>query len=497
MRTALKLTGGIITLLVVLFIITIIVLTNVVNPNDYRKNIDSYVFHKTGRHLVIGKVAWSFIPWLGVDLKKVQLTNPSGFKGPNLANVDEVKIKMRFWPLLTGSVQFGKIVVTHADINLVTNSAGKQNWSAWSKAATHHQTRSKAPTSTPKAPIRQLQIAGIRVIDSTIKVMNQKTRTTTLLSDFNLNTGAINNAQNFPLTASFNLQQRNAKNSTFITAHARANFDLQRQIYKITHTVITTKTRRPNLPVLMSNLKGTMIINLPAQTLTFSPLAAQIANMNINARLQINQLLHTPRINLTVSSHDTALQPFITKLQGKSQLKGTLSFNAAITTSGASSKALLANLNGKGNMTITNGVIAGINLNNLLAVGNAIIHQQSAPPQRQSWLQTSFSSLSGTYVIHNGVLRNNDLRLVAGQVGAHGAGTVNLNGNTIINYVLTAEYRSAADTTQPLAVPIIIRGSLFHPSIKPDYGNIAKQVLTNALQKHGGHLNLNTLFKGL
>src|SRR3990167_2054503 len=98
MRTALKIIGSIIAIAIVLFIITIIVLTTVVNPNDYKNRIDQYVYSQTGRHLIIqGNVGWSFIPWLGIDLKKVTITNPPEFQGPNLATLGEIKLIVRFF----------------------------------------------------------------------------------------------------------------------------------------------------------------------------------------------------------------------------------------------------------------------------------------------------------------------------------------------------------------------------------------------------------------
>lgn len=513
MSTAIKFITGTICLLIGLFIITIIVLTKVVNPNDYRQHIDKYIFQKTGRHLLIGKIGWSFIPWLGVDLQKVQVTNPTGFKGSNLANIGEVKIKVRFWPLLTFSMQLGKIVIKNANINLITNSAGKQNWSDWrSAAATKPQATEsiKKISKEPKPsrmnvqmPVHQVKIASIRITNSTINLINQKAKTKTKLSDFDFKTGTIDNAQNFPIKMSFDLEQSNSKNKTAISATAVANLDIENNIYKLHRVVISTKTRRSNLPIVTSTLKGIMGINLPKQTLTLSPFTAQITNMVINGRLQITRLLQIPRITANVSSQRTALQPFITALQGKSKLKGTLSFSSTITTSGLSKKALIANLNGQGKMTVSNGVISGFNLNDLLAQGSAIVHQQQVP-QNKGPMQTSLSNLSATYVINRGVLRNNDLRLVGNQVSAQGIGVVNLN-NGLINYVLRAQYRATTTSKSSLELPIKIQGPLSHPKVQPDYSGIAKQVFSNTIENKiknyvgqaGKQLNFKKLFKGL
>lgn len=482
-------------------------LTKVVNPNDYKQHIDKYVFQKTGRHLTIGHVGWSFVPWLGMDLKNIQLTNPTGFKGPNLASISEIKIKVRFWPLITGKVHFGKIVIDNSTISLITNAAGQQNWSEWSKAAATKPQASKTvatkSNSNSKASIPQIQIAGISITRSFVNIINEKTKTKMVLTNFNFTTGNIDNAKNFPVHISFTEQQSNTKTVVLLSANAVANLDTQQQIYQLRHVTINIEQRRSNLPTLHSSLQGKIVINLPKQTLTFSPFTAQIANMKINGQLRVNHLLQTPQITANISSRGTELQPFMNALLGKSALKGTLSFNSAITTSGSSKNALIANLNGKGKMAVSNGAVTGFNLNDLLAAGNAIVHQQPVPQGNAPKL-TPFSDLSGSYVINRGVLTNNDLRLIAGQAGAQGAGVINLNNNAI-NYVLTAQYQTKSGSKPSFELPIRVQGSLPHPSIQPDYSSIAKQVLTNAIEKKikgyagqaGNKLNLNKLFKGL
>lgn len=504
MRKAIKLVSGIIILLILLFIITIIVLTNVVNPNDYKQRIDKYVFEQTGRHLVIGNVGWSFIPWLGVDLKNVSFANPDNFKGPNLATIGEVKIKVRFLPLLTGSVRLGKVVVNNADINLITSPAGKNNYSDWNKKKPTNKTNQAKPgNNTIPLPVREIHIAGISITHSTIKMTDQKANTKTELSNFNLTTGAIDNTKDFPVNVKFTLQQSDSKNKTNVTAKAITNLNARQQVYQFRRIIINTKTNRPNLPTLPASLKGNIAINVPQETLTVSPLAAQIATMKIQGQIKVQQLLQTPQISVNIRSTETHLQPFMTTLLGKSMLKGTLSFDSALTTSGTSKKTLIANLNGKGKVNVSSGSITGFNLNNLLAMANALLHQQSAPHGDSAKI-TSFSSLSGTYVINQGILRNNDLQLSAGQASAKGAGAVNLN-NTTINYLLTAEYKTKQGAKPQFELPIMVNGPLNHPSIKPNYSRIAKQVITNTIKnkikdyvgQSGKHLNLNNLLKNL
>jgi len=515
MPKTIKLISAIVILIILLFTTTIIILTHVVNPNDYKQQIDKYVFEKTGRHIAVGNVGWSFMPWLGVDLKNVTLANTSGFNNPNLAKIGEIKIKVRFLPLLTGSARLGKIVVKNAHINLITNDAGKHNCSNWNRKETagkaNFQTieSAKSPTTKPNnktssIPAHEIHISGINITHSTIKIIDEKAKTKTFLRNLNLTTGAIDNAKDFQTNLNFILQEAGSKNKTKFLAHATTNLNTKKQVYQLHHLVISTKTSRPNLPILPATLKGNMIINIPQETLTLSPLNAQFANMKIQGQLKVRQLLQTPKITTHITSEETDLQPFIARLHGKSMFKGRLYFNAMLTTSGLSKKTLIRNLNGKGKMNISNGAITGFNLNELMTIANAIIHQKPAPRGKTLNL-TSFSNLSGSFMINRGILQNNDLQLNAGQTYAAGTGAVNLN-NTRVNYVLTAKYKTKPGAQQPaFELPIALQGPLGHISITPDYSSIAKQVLTKSIEnkikdyagKAGKQFNLNKLFKGL
>ena len=505
MRTAVKIISSLIILLILLFIITIIVLINVVNPNDYKKYFDHYVYQNTGRHLMVANVGWSFVPWLGVNLQNVQLTNPEGFQGPNLADIENIQIKMRFWPLLIGDVQVGHVVINKATISMITNTEGKTNYSAWegTKTTNNPQLTQPIQTKTNKKvpiPIRTIEIAGINITNSAIHFINQKENTQTIFNDFTLTTGTIENKKNFPVMLNVNSNQQGKDAKTSITIRTTANIDFVNEVYFLHSMIINATMTRPNLPTIVAVVKGSVMMGLLEQTLTFSPFTLQFANMTINGNLHISQLLQTPQIIATLSSTQTELEKFVTALQGKSFIKGTLSYSMDLTTSGTSKEDLIHNLNGKGNMAIKDGAVLGINVDHLLAQADALVEQKSPPPQTNNQ-ETNFSNLSGSFSLTNGILRNSDVSLESGHVRALGAGIINLNNNNI-NYILTAGYYTNAQAQ--IEIPILIQGDLLHPTIKPDFSNLARKILTNAIKKKveeysgdvGKKLNFKKLFQG-
>ncbi len=513
MRTAFKVIGSIVAILIVLFIVTTIILTKVVNPNDYKNRINQMVFDKTGRHLLIkGNMSWSFVPWLGIDLKNVAVTNPSDFQGPNFMDMDEIKINVRFWPLLTGKMQLGNIAIDHARVNLITNKAGNSNWAQWNKpanpAAPSTLTTPTPPQFNPKkstAPIKNkttsmdIQLGNIEINDSTINVIDQKQNTTSQFSDFNFKVIPLSTSPYYSLQWNFTAQPSGSNVKINVRGADQAFLDFPNNHFYFDKVNINAKITRPRLPDVNTSLTGTLDIDLNKDTASASPLTIEIANMKTVGKIQVSQLLQTPQYIIQLSANNTSIQPLVTALRGSSFIAGNLSFNTELNTRGTNKQAILSNLNGKGQMTVDNGALLDVNIQNLLAQGDAILNHKQLP-QNTGPNQTSFKQLSGSFEIDDGILNNNDLKLDGGEVQATGNGTVNLIDNTV-NYALAAQYMKNGSQSAEFSVPIRITGSLTSPSIKPDFSSLARKILTNEIKQKikdytsgiGKQFNLNKL----
>ena len=119
---------------------------------------------------------------------------------------------------------------------------------------------------------------------------------------------------------------------------------------------------------------------------------------------------------------------------------------------GQSVHAIMNSLKGDASVKVGQGTISGLDLDQLLR-------------GRPGGGTTVFDALSGTAVIEQGVLTNEDLLLELPNVLAKGEGTVGL-GERSINYLFTPQIRSSDE--QGLAVPIRIKGSWDDPKIRPE-----------------------------
>ncbi|WP_267256687.1 AsmA family protein [Coxiella endosymbiont of Ornithodoros maritimus] len=502
MRTFIKILVTVVVALFLVSAISVIALTKLLNSNDYKDRIDHYVYNQTGRHLMLkGNLGWFFIPCLGVDLKQVELSNPVDFQGTNLASIGEIKIKVHFWPLLMGRVELDKITLDKATINLIKHKSGKDNWAQWNHSAITKNNSKNTTDANRKMvpPVSELKIAGINISNTTINLIDQKSSSITSLKGINLTTGHIGNAVNFPVSMQFTLASNQSKNTFNTTLTADADLNFQQSNYSLSNIKFNGTLLRPSLPPVPVNIVTNLTVNLNQQNISISPLNLKLANMQLNGKIEINQLQTPHRLSIKLGTVNTDLKQLLTALRGKSPLAGQFSFDTVLTTSGNSKEEFLSHLNGSGKFAVQNGTIWGININGFLAQANALLTHRSVSQLKNS-KTTAFSNLTGTYMVKNGILNNNDLKMNAAPITAKGLGTINLMDNRI-NYTLTTAYTKSGAPPQ-FEVPILIHGTVNSPTIRPDFSTLASKILTNELEKKvkqctGGikKLNLNNYFR--
>lgn len=165
---------------------------------------------------------------------------------------------------------------------------------------------------------------------------------------------------------------------------------------------------------------------------------------------------------------DLALQPALSTLAGMNRLAGTGNGAVTFQSSGASVDALMKGLSGKGRLAFTNGEILGLDLVGMLRTLDTSYMGPGA--------KTIFDSITGTFTIDKGVLRNDDMVMTAPLLRAEGNGTVNIGAQSL-SYRVTPIALSGADGSGGLRVPLLISGPWAAPAYKLDLEGAAKQNL--------------------
>ena len=178
----------------------------------------------------------------------------------------------------------------------------------------------------------------------------------------------------------------------------------------------------------------------------------------------------------------------------KNTLYGSLATNANLSFVLQSSADLARSLNGTLNFNVANGELKNVNiLNELSRIGKFL---GSAPSQGGN--STALKQLSATLAIRNGLASTNDLKaaLAAGSLAANG--TLNLvdqaidmhatavlaggasqavGGSQIGGFMNTA----LANSKGELVLPVLVTGTMAHPTFAPDMQALGKMKLNNLL----------------
>jgi AsmA protein len=155
---------------------------------------------------------------------------------------------------------------------------------------------------------------------------------------------------------------------------------------------------------------------------------------------------------------------------GSDRVQGTAQGTIALQAAGNSMDALMRSLDGQGTIAMGPGVIRGFDL-------AAIIRERSLAGNDGSRSTTAFNSLGASFVITDGVLQNDDLRLDADWGQSAGEGQVNLGAQSI-NYRLLPNLSINGGETS-ITLPVLISGPWSDVSYGLDLEFLARQEIAN------------------
>jgi AsmA protein len=148
--------------------------------------------------------------------------------------------------------------------------------------------------------------------------------------------------------------------------------------------------------------------------------------------------------------------------------------NAVLNASGNTDVAMFKSLAGKIDFDIKDGAINGVDLWYEIQRALALFKRQATPERAPGTPKTAFSTLAGSAVVENGVLRNDDLTADMTYIKAKGKGTLALESQAI-DYRLTTEvYKLPVGRETELAdlkaaeIPVTITGTLADMKVRPD-----------------------------
>lgn len=215
-------------------------------------------------------------------------------------------------------------------------------------------------------------------------------------------------------------------------------------------------------------------------TLKIEPAKADLYQGKFNGNVTVDARNKTPRIHAVKQLTGVQIGPLMKDLADSDRLSGTGEFHADLNLVGLSEAEIRESLNGTSRFEFKDGAVKGINIAQTIRQAKSGL--STGKVGEDTTQQTDFSSLSGSAVIRNGVVSNNDLQALSPLLRVKGEGKLDLPADTM-NYLVTAtlvkslEGQGGKSNDQLTGIPIPVR--LTGPLTKPEYSIDLKAVLTS------------------
>lgn len=169
-----------------------------------------------------------------------------------------------------------------------------------------------------------------------------------------------------------------------------------------------------------------------------------------------------------------ALQPMLKDFGGYERLVGTGDLRVKFLASGNSVDALMHSVEGSGSLSLGKGELRGLDIAGML---RTLDTSYVGAGQK-----TIFDSITGSFTMKAGDLRNDDLKLVSPYVTAAGSGRVGL-GARDLDYRVKATALADDQGAGGITAPLMITGSWASPKFALDLQALADEKLADQKQK--------------
>ncbi len=208
--------------LVALLVVAAVLFMALFDPNDFRDDVAEAVKERTGRELVIeGDLDVSLFPWLAIEMGKTQLGNAPGFGNEPFLSFDRARLSVKVMPLLLRrEISVGSAELDALSLNLQVKRDGTTNWQDLAQSDDTGQ----AAGEEGGAPAT-LDIASVSVTNANLRYDDAAAGARYLLSNLNIQTGAVTPGKPVDLDAGFNFRLQPEETTGNVEISTTVDFD--------------------------------------------------------------------------------------------------------------------------------------------------------------------------------------------------------------------------------------------------------------------------------
>ena len=138
--------------LFVVLVAAVLVGPSLVDWNSQKSRLTDEVERATGRQLTIeGEMSLALLPAPALSASSVRFQNVENGSAPSMVELEELKVRVALWPLLSGQVQFESVVLVRPRILLEILPDGRRNWQFSEDLQAQGDARDQSAEGSPDA----------------------------------------------------------------------------------------------------------------------------------------------------------------------------------------------------------------------------------------------------------------------------------------------------------------------------------------------------------
>jgi len=309
----------IIAALIVLLIAAVVALIILVDPNDYKSDIEQQASKSLNRELAInGDLGWVVFPKLGISTGQIVLKNAPGFTKENMAKIDQLSISVDMIPLLTGEVVLGKLSIDGLTFNLETNAKGVSNLDNMGstqgaqepavKVEVDVAANTDAKAQTTSLP--NLSLAGIEISNTQLTVIDKKLGTQTALTIKLIELGEFELGSETSLDVVLNVATDEFVGD--LNLHALLNVDADLANIALNELTVNGSLKGDNVPAgkMDVSLNSKATVQLSPVVANINELAIDVNGMKLGGDASVS-LLNKTRVRFNLEANKWDLNPLM------------------------------------------------------------------------------------------------------------------------------------------------------------------------------------------
>lgn len=307
---------------ILLVVVAIAIAMAVINPNDYKPQIEQAVEKQTNLDLVLeGDIGWSFIP-LGLELNNVQ----ANLEGDRFVALEQLVAQIDFWSLIAMAPQVDTFVLSGLDANLEVNEQGQGNWTrimpepAEGEQPKTDQAEEQAPADTTAQegsgePLN-FNVSNVEISNAQVHYTDKSTGQAVTLENFTVTASEITLGSEFPLDISFRIETAKPKFEVdgSISARLAANEALNEFAVSGLSAVFDMNGEPFGGQSVTAELAGSARADLENETATLSGFTASLANLSMTTDLEVKGFGDKPALNGKLNIDEFSLKELLSNL---------------------------------------------------------------------------------------------------------------------------------------------------------------------------------------